>query len=113
MAIYFCIGDVQKSMKFINKKLELPDINAGILAFTEGHFDIKGGRFRREGYVPIIWLPSIPESPMELATLSHEIFHAICDVFLRWTSIPLTSESEETYCHLIGYVTRKFCENIK
>lgn len=111
--VHFCIGDKQKSLNFINKSFQLPDSKEGIPAFTLADMEAKGLRFKRIGYIPIIWLPHFPKTPMEIGTLSHEIFHVVCDVFNRWTDIPLSSDSEEAYCHLIAYITRKFWEKVK
>ena len=104
--INFCITeDLVKACKFINFKLELP--NEDTLILTPKELNCLGKRIMIDGYVPIIWLPKFPKTPTEIGTAIHEIFHSICDC-MRWAGIPLTNSSEEAYCHLLKYVTKKF-----
>jgi hypothetical protein len=110
--VHFCIGDKDKTLKHVNKLLQLPDIQNNLAAFDLNHMDKKGLRFRREGYIPVVWLPRVPKTTEELGTLSHEIFHVTCDV-CRHVSIPLTEYSEEAYCYITGYLTKQFWEKIK
>lgn len=103
--INFCIGDdIDRAVKYVNFKFELGTI-------TKDDFDCLGKRFFRYGYCPIVWIPKYPNTPNELGTISHEIFHSVCDV-MRWANIPLTNETEEAYCHLIKHITKKFYEKI-
>lgn len=71
---------------------------------------VKGIIFRN--YVPIIWLPRVPEKPDELATLAHEIEHATF-LIMRWADIHLTVDSEEAFTHLTAKITREFWRKIK
>lgn len=109
--INFCITeDLVKAVRYVNWKLERPnDHDAGV---TKSDFDCLGKRFYIDGYCPIIWLPNKPKTPEEIGTLSHEIFHVVCDI-MRWAHIPLSSSSEEAYCHLIKHITKSFLNKLK
>lgn len=105
--INFCITpDTKRACKWINFKIEIADY------VTTGDLDCLGKRIFRNGYCPIVWLPQIPKTPDQLGTLSHEIFHSVCDV-MRWANISLTNDTEEAYCHLIKKITKNFFEKIK
>ena len=40
-------------------------------------------------------------------TLSHEIFHVVCNIMSK-VGIVLHDDSEEAYAYLIGYITGEF-----
>ena len=99
--------DFDYTAEFVNHKFEYKDRK-----ITQANFDMrKGICFFRDGYCPIIWLPRIPDKAVDLATLSHEIFHAVCHC-MSWAGMYLNDSSEEAYCHLIGHITRKFWNKI-
>lgn len=105
--INFCVTeDLKKASRYINFKLELPsEKNTRV---TEKDFNgILGKVFSIHGYCPIVWIPGFPKTPTEIGTAIHEIFHVVCDC-LNWAEIPLAESSEEAYCHLIKYITKKF-----
>lgn len=97
--------DKKRTVKYLQFKLGDSYIN-------ESHLDCLGKVFDRHGYCPIVWLPKKPKSPSEVGTLYHELFHIVCCI-MRWANIPLSSDSEEAYCHLIKHITRQFFEKIK
>lgn len=109
-SINFIITEnIDKAVSFVNFKLGLPSERT--LIITKEDFDCLGKRFYRYGYCPIIWLPKKPETPSELGTAYHEIFHVVCDI-MRWAVIHLTNDSEEAYCHLIKHLTKSFFEKV-
>jgi hypothetical protein len=59
----------------------------------------------------IIRIPKKPETPQEIGTLSHEIFHGV-DFIFRRIGISLSDNSNEAYAYLIGYVTEQFFNKI-
>lgn len=62
------------------------------------------------GYV--MWLNEIPNTPMKLGQLSHEIFHLVEKLFRR-IDLPLTEESSEAYAYLIQYITQQVYNKLK
>lgn len=98
--------DLSKAVKFINWKYETDFCTVQHLSNANGMC------MKRAGYIPIIWLPKIPVTPEEIGVLNHELFHAICHC-MRWASIPLGEDSEEAWCHLIKYVTKKVYQRWK
>lgn len=72
----------------------------------------RGMIFRATGYCPILWLPSEPRTPFEHATLAHEVLHAVVQL-MEWAGIPLAPESEEAYCHALGYGVRSVLEGLR
>lgn len=71
-----------------------------------------GKCFRALGYIPIIWMPSIPKTPHQIGTLAHEVFHAVEDIAKHY-SIWLSAESEEFYGKLIGYLVKTILAKTK
>lgn len=62
-----------------------------------------GSTFYRHGYKPIVWVPRRPRTPRELGTLAHELLHAIRWLMQEWASIDFTNETQEVYCHALGF----------
>lgn len=54
----------------------------------------------------ILWMPDVPHSHRQYATLAHEIFHA-ATMILQKAGVQLTENSEEAAAYLIGYITEK------
>lgn len=52
------------------------------------------------------------DTPAMMGTLSHEIYHAVYNLF-DVIGMEMTRASEEAYAYAIGYVTQKVYENIK
>lgn len=71
-----------------------------------------GQVLKREGYISILWIPRVPETAREIGTLFHELFHIVFSI-MNWAKISLVEESEEAYCHLIGYLTTQFYDKIQ
>lgn len=46
-----------------------------------------------------------------MGTLSHEIFHAVTEIF-DYCGLPLNLTSQEAYAHMIGYITREVLNKI-
>lgn len=44
--------------------------------------------------------------------VAHEIFHAV-EMIMRYLKMPLSTENDEAYAYLIGYVTDEFYRNMK
>lgn len=65
-----------------------------------------------EGSQTIIRLRNKPIDANGYAVLAHEIFHAV-DFIMRRIGITLSSDSDEAYAYLIGYVTREFFKALK
>lgn len=102
--------DLVRACKFINFKLELPNMTE--VAVNDTDFNCLGKRFYIHGYCPIIWLSEFPKTPEQIGTAIHEIFHTVCDC-MRWANVPLTIGSEEAYCHLIKYITKNFFKKMQ
>lgn len=60
----------------------------------------------------IIRLKTKPFDAYTYGVLAHEIFHAV-DFIMRRIGITLSSDSDEAYTYLMGYVTREFFKAIK
>jgi hypothetical protein len=53
----------------------------------------------------LIWIRSLPENPLTLSNLVHEIFHTAYQI-RTWIGAPyLTDESEEDWAYLISWLT--------
>lgn len=81
---------------------------------TEGHLRI--GRFMvsnvNHELSPMLWLPRRPRTPKEYGTLAHECMHAVYQV-MNWADLSLNSDTEEAYCHSIGFLVTKILTEAK
>ncbi len=59
----------------------------------------------------VLWLPRVPQDAGDMATLSHEIFHAVCFI-LDKIGMRLDDSSEEAYAYLIQYVSKQIYQKI-
>lgn len=66
--------------------------------------------FTAPGYVPVIWLPRKPVKPREIAALAHEILHVLRYMLVDWAGIPLTRDTDETFCHAMSYAMNETLE---
>lgn len=105
--LYFCITEnytrLKKEVIRIQKRKPDEDIE------IEGK--VRGCVFRKETFVPIIWIPRAPKTPREYATLQHEILHVVHEI-MKWANMELNDHTEEAYCHLMGHLTNKIIEII-
>lgn len=54
----------------------------------------------------ILWMPSTPTTFKEKGTLAHEVYHATCEIMNK-IGVPPSTDNEEAYAYLIGYITTK------
>ena len=101
------VGSYDDALKYTLKKFEIDedfDNNFG--------FEPRGKCFYRIGCVPIVWIPKIPRTPREIATLSHEALHAVFHLH-EWAGIPVTPETEEMTCHAMAHITNDVLEKLR
>lgn len=60
----------------------------------------------------IIRLKHYPNTPVGKSTLAHEVYHAVC-FLMDHIGMRMSSDSEEAYAYLIGYLTEKIYEKLK
>lgn len=60
----------------------------------------------------LLWMPEVPGTYGELATLSHEIFH-IAIMIMYGIGAGFSNKSEEAYAYLVGYLTEKILRAFK
>ena len=77
----------------------------------EGLESARGMFFHHPTYCPIVWLPSKPKTPREIATMSHELAHLTSWV-CRWAHIEHCEKTEETFCHLLSHLTNQLLEKL-
>lgn len=79
----------------------------GDLEITAAHFAGRRGCVLKRGdYIPILWMPRRPRTPVEYGTFAHEAFHVVAHA-MRWANIPFTEESEEAYTHTLAKLVRE------
>ena len=91
------IGERDIAEEWIKKKLDIDD-----LGYNQD-YDPLGVCHHRPGYIPVIWLPRVPETSREFGTLAHEVFHAVCH-FHEWADIPMDRSTEELAAHTLAHV---------
>lgn len=68
--------------------------------------ECRGYILHRQGYGTGIWLPRVPRSAQDYATLAHETFHAVCHM-TRHFGVEFAKESEETFAHALSFAVRE------
>ena len=71
-----------------------------------------GMYFSHVGHAPVIWLPRPPRKPREIAALAHELLHAIRLMLTEWAGVPLTRDTDETYCHAMSFAMNRVLEEL-
>jgi hypothetical protein len=71
------------------------------------------GAYVNDGaHAPIVWMPRYPRTAREYGTLAHEILHVL-RCFGEWGGIKLTRESDEVFCHALGYGITKVLDELR
>jgi len=70
----------------------------------------RGRYYVRDGYCPVVWIPRKPRTPREYGTLAHELTHAVRYMLFDWAGMPLTQQTDEAYCHSIGFAMTTILE---
>ena len=65
-----------------------------------------------EGRPVVIWLSQMSDDPDDIAVANHELLHASLAV-MRFSGVPLSDESEETYGYEMQYLSNQFYKQIK
>lgn len=94
------IGDHKNLENYCRWKFEQKDFS------LESEYEARGWCIYRRGYVPVIWIPRLPKTPREHATLAHECLHAVYHLF-AWASIPMTRDTEEVVTHSMSHLITK------
>lgn len=103
-SVHVVIGPFDNLEKYARWKHENPDI---VLPPN-----CRGLNIRTKGRAPILWLPSKPRAPHEIATLAHEMLHVVHSI-MDWAGVPLTHDSDEVYCHALGHGVDAVLERLK
>lgn len=66
--------------------------------------DAKGVYYQRRTHCRrgVLWLPSIPRTAKQINVLTHEMTHAVLDMF-RFIGLPNNVSTEETLCYSIAH----------
>lgn len=105
-ALYCIVGDYESALKYVAWKFEDEALNPD--EATRGYVP-RGQCLFRVGYTPVIWIPSVPGTPREHATLAHESIHAVMHL-LDWAAIPVTTDTEEVLTHATAHVVNSILE---
>lgn len=109
--VRFLVGDFDATAKYVAWFWEDEDAEAFANDSNIGYLP-RGKCFYRTGFVPIIWISKVPESPREYATLSHEIIHALFHLF-DWANVPIDNSTEEVFAHAEAHLVNGFLKKIK
>lgn len=109
--VRFLVGDSDKTAQYIAWFWEDKEVEAWANDSNLG-YAARGKCFYKTGFVPIVWLPSIPKKPREYASLSHECIHALFHLF-NWANVPIDESTEEVFSHAEGHLVNGFLEKIK
>lgn len=59
----------------------------------------------------ILWLTERPNTPYYQGLLSHEVYHAVCNLF-DYIGLDYNKGSEEAFAYMIGYLTEEIYKRI-
>ena len=96
--VIILVGDYKTACAYIKWKFD----DTNLEDFDKGYVS-RGKCFFRQGYVPIVWIPKIPETNREHATYAHECLHAVFHLF-EWAGLPLTRDTEEVMTHSMAHL---------
>lgn len=70
----------------------------------------RGMYFCHRGHAPIVWIPRRRRTPREYGTLAHEVMHVVRMMLVDWAGMPLTIDTDEAFCHALGYAVTAILE---
>lgn len=111
-SVIFVVGEKKRLRKYLSFKIGKESAEKVLTSEEEKDTVALGLTFFKPGWCPIVWIPHRPKSPKEFSTLSHEMFHALCDLF-RWANIRLDESTEEVFAHAQGYLVRRALDAMK
>lgn len=94
------VGPAKPAEKWLEKYFGVPIHEIPCPPAGRGAYWVRGAQS------PVVWLPKAPASPAEYGTLAHELLHLIRGMLVDWAGMPLTSETDEAFCHSMGYAVR-------
>lgn len=95
--VIVAVGDRKKVHEYVSFKFEDSEFTEVVTEF------VRGKTYHRVGYCPIIWIPRIPKTPREYATLAHEALHATYHLF-DWVGLEANHETEEVMAHSMAHI---------
>lgn len=101
------IGDYKSLTPYIQYKFDDPHFNT---EHFDGGYECCGKTVYAHGYCPVIWIPRIPKTAREHATLAHECLHAMYHVH-RWAGFPLDDSTEEIVTHGMAHIINEVLKN--
>ena len=100
--VLFVFGEHSKLEKYLRWKYEDKTIT---LVETKPNIP-RGQTYGKPGYVPVVWMPRLPKTISEIATLAHESSHVMTAV-LDWLDTPESRAADEIRGHGIGLLVRR------
>ena len=71
----------------------------------------RGTVFLKPGYVPVLWIPRLPKTVREFATVGHEALHCVFHLF-RWAKIPIDDSTEEVVAHSTAHIINEILSSM-
>lgn len=96
-------GDEQKAYEYAAYVFEQKWDAEHVLNDEQKGNMARGATLYQTGYIPIVWLPSFPETSREHATFAHEIIHATNHLF-DWINTPISKDTEEVFAHSVAHI---------
>lgn len=98
--------NVTRAKKYIRNHIKEPNWEPEFLE-SPGAFTVV-----KPDYVCLVWLPSLPKTVQNFASLVHELQHVTFWILSR-AGIPLNTSTQEAYSYLIGFLTQGFLTKIR
>lgn len=106
-----CFGDVQGVKEALQKHIGDEKTEETMRNFGKvGKTTLARTCMAANGGV-VIWMPLLPDNTKDYATLAHETLHATAFI-MRKAGVPFSTDTEEAYAYLIGYITLQIEEFI-
>lgn len=94
---------VSEDYKEVGKYLSWNFSDETLTADTDSMKEARGRCYHKWNYCPVIWIPRRPNNSRAVATLAHEILHAVGHV-TDWANIKYCNETEEIFTHMQAYI---------
>jgi len=106
------IGNLSECVKYVADVFEDNSIDDDWSEEVNRGYEPRGRCYHRAGYVPIIWIPKVPKTAREYATLSHECMHAVFHLF-EWAAVPIDRSTEEVFGHSLAHLVTNIIQEAR
>lgn len=105
-SVHVIVGPFANVEKYVRWKIDDPKLDLSGAS-------PRGMHFGRRGWVPVLWIPRRPRTAREHGTVAHEALHCVRFMFQTWVGMPFDYDTDEAYCHAVGFLVTSILERVK